>query len=225
MVESLIFEPTMMKLYYWQNLKSLYEKNSTLWGISKKDGGNDIYLRQGMDLSVQEYTIKFWRQAMMPIISLDDQSTMTKYTSSLHAQIQIKLSQFKVYDISIASYMVMIFRRMINDHGRWFDRTYTSSWRGFESIIDGYIKGFRLKSNPLSKGSRRTFHYKHPSEARSRWHDFRHRVQKNLISASLVKKLGLKMTSHLCPYLLGWLHDDVEAKINEQWKIQFTIIK
>lgn len=42
---------------------------------------------------------------------------------------------------------------------------------------------------------------------------------------SLVKKINLETTPHPCPYPLGWLHDNVETKIDEQCKIRFVITK
>lgn len=38
--------------------------------------------------------------------------------------------------------------------------------------------------------------------------------QKNLISASLVQKLGLETIPHPRPYPLGWIQKDVELKID-----------
>jgi hypothetical protein len=47
--------------------------------------------------------------------------------------------------------------------------------------------------------------------------------QKNLISASLVQKLGLETIPHLRPYPLGWIQKDVELKIDRQCKFHFAI--
>ncbi|XP_038973019.1 uncharacterized protein LOC120105044 [Phoenix dactylifera] len=47
--------------------------------------------------------------------------------------------------------------------------------------------------------------------------------QKNLISASLVQKLGLETTPHPRPYPLGWIQKDVELRINRQCKFRFAI--
>ncbi|GKF61638.1 glutamate-rich WD repeat-containing protein 1, partial [Tanacetum coccineum] len=39
--------------------------------------------------------------------------------------------------------------------------------------------------------------------------------QKNLITASLVRKLGLKTTPHPSPYSLGWIKNDMDKQVNE----------
>jgi hypothetical protein len=47
--------------------------------------------------------------------------------------------------------------------------------------------------------------------------------QKNLISASLVQKLGLETNPHPKPYPLGWIQKDVELKIDRQCRFRFAI--
>ncbi|GKE62507.1 hypothetical protein Tco_1512874 [Tanacetum coccineum] len=40
--------------------------------------------------------------------------------------------------------------------------------------------------------------------------------QKNLISASLVRKLGLPTTQHPSPYSLGWISNNMDTQVKEQ---------
>ncbi|GJR36292.1 uncharacterized protein Tco_1211976 [Tanacetum coccineum] len=47
--------------------------------------------------------------------------------------------------------------------------------------------------------------------------------QKNLISASLVQKLGLTTTPHPSPYSLGWIQKDMDTQVNQQCKFCFAI--
>ncbi|KAA8538962.1 hypothetical protein F0562_025654 [Nyssa sinensis] len=47
--------------------------------------------------------------------------------------------------------------------------------------------------------------------------------QKNLISTSLVQKLGLDTIPHPKPYPLGWIQKDMELKIDKQCTFQFAI--
>lgn len=49
------------------------------------------------------------------------------------------------------------------------------------------------------------------------------RSQTNLISTSLVQKLRLETTPHSKPYPLGWIHKDVEMRIDYQCTFKFTI--
>jgi hypothetical protein len=39
--------------------------------------------------------------------------------------------------------------------------------------------------------------------------------QKNLISAEVVKRQGLPMTTHLQPYTIGWLHQGRDLRVNQ----------
>ncbi|GKC74825.1 putative reverse transcriptase domain-containing protein [Tanacetum coccineum] len=42
--------------------------------------------------------------------------------------------------------------------------------------------------------------------------------QKNLISAGLVQRLGLKTTPHPRPYSLGWIQKDMDTHVNKQFE-------
>jgi hypothetical protein len=47
--------------------------------------------------------------------------------------------------------------------------------------------------------------------------------QVNLISETIVKKLGLKPTLHLKPYPLGWLCDNAKLNITKNCRVRFSI--
>ncbi|GJQ90219.1 reverse mRNAase [Tanacetum coccineum] len=47
--------------------------------------------------------------------------------------------------------------------------------------------------------------------------------QKNLISATLVQKLGLTTTPHPSLYSLGWIQKDMDTQVNQQCKFRFAI--
>lgn len=47
--------------------------------------------------------------------------------------------------------------------------------------------------------------------------------QENLISESLVKKLGLETKPHPKPYPLGWIHDKEKLNVSKQCKVKFVI--
>ena len=47
--------------------------------------------------------------------------------------------------------------------------------------------------------------------------------QENLISESLVKKLGLEVKPHPKPYPLGWIHDKVKLNVTKKCKVKFVI--
>ncbi|GJR99791.1 RNA-directed DNA polymerase, eukaryota, reverse transcriptase zinc-binding domain protein [Tanacetum coccineum] len=47
--------------------------------------------------------------------------------------------------------------------------------------------------------------------------------EKNLISSSLVERLGLETTLHPRPYSLGWIKKDIDTQVNRQCKFRFAI--
>lgn len=47
--------------------------------------------------------------------------------------------------------------------------------------------------------------------------------QENLISESLVKKLGLETKPHQKTYPLGWIHYKVKLNVTKQCKVKFVI--
>ena len=47
----------------------------------------------------------------------------------------------------------------------------------------------------------------------------------NIISKSLIKALQLEAEKHLYPYKVGWIKKGMKTKVNEIWKISFSIGK
>ena len=47
--------------------------------------------------------------------------------------------------------------------------------------------------------------------------------QKNLISAEVVKRLGLPTTSHPQPYTIGWLHQGRDLRVSQQCRLPYNI--
>eukprot|EP00253_Pinus_taeda_P025295 PITA_25295 len=47
--------------------------------------------------------------------------------------------------------------------------------------------------------------------------------QKNLISAEVMKWLGLPTTSHLQPYTIGWLHQGRDLRVSQQCRLPYNI--
>lgn len=47
--------------------------------------------------------------------------------------------------------------------------------------------------------------------------------QKNLISAEVVKQLGLLATPHPQPYSIGWLHEGKDLKVRQQCRLPYSI--
>jgi hypothetical protein len=41
-------------------------------------------------------------------------------------------------------------------------------------------------------------------------------IYKNLISAEVIKQLGLSITPHLQPYKIGWLHEERDLRVSQQ---------
>lgn len=47
--------------------------------------------------------------------------------------------------------------------------------------------------------------------------------QKNLVSAEVVKRLGLPTTPHPQPYSIGWLHEGRDLKVRQQCRLPYSI--
>ena len=47
--------------------------------------------------------------------------------------------------------------------------------------------------------------------------------QKNLISAEVMKRLGLPTTPHPQPYSIGWLHEGGDLKVRQQCRLPYDI--
>ena len=47
--------------------------------------------------------------------------------------------------------------------------------------------------------------------------------QKNLISAEVIKKLGLSTTPHPQPYNIGWLHQGRDLRVSQQCRLSYGI--
>jgi hypothetical protein len=47
--------------------------------------------------------------------------------------------------------------------------------------------------------------------------------QKNLISAEVVKQLGLSTTPHPQPYNIGWLHQGRDLRVSQQCRLSYSI--
>eukprot|EP00253_Pinus_taeda_P033443 PITA_33443 len=47
--------------------------------------------------------------------------------------------------------------------------------------------------------------------------------QKNLVSAEVVKQLGLPTTPHSQPYSIGWLHEGRDLKVRQQCRLPYSI--
>jgi hypothetical protein len=47
--------------------------------------------------------------------------------------------------------------------------------------------------------------------------------QVNLISETIVKKLGLTTKTHKKPYPLGWIHNDNQSQVNRKCVLKFSI--
>ena len=47
--------------------------------------------------------------------------------------------------------------------------------------------------------------------------------KKNLISAEVMKRLGLSTTSHPQPYTIGWLHQGRDLRVSQQCRLPYSI--
>ena len=47
--------------------------------------------------------------------------------------------------------------------------------------------------------------------------------QKNLISADVMKRLGLPTTAHPQPYTIGWLHQGRDLRVSQQCRLPYSV--
>lgn len=102
------------------------------------------------------------------------------------------------------------------------NRTSIDFTLGSKFIVDSYVEGYRLESDPHFKSSRRIV-YKIQVKQEIIDAIINTGSQINLISASLVQKLRLETTPHLKLYPLMWIHKDIEMKIDHQCTFKFVI--
>lgn len=101
----------MMKIYHRYN-SNAHRRKILPYGVSKKRYSDTICAKE----LVVERVYHEFQQAMMLNFFLNDQLTMIKYTSRLYAQIHIELSFINIYDILIASNIVIVIERKNYTH-------------------------------------------------------------------------------------------------------------
>ncbi|GKC40543.1 hypothetical protein Tco_1052927, partial [Tanacetum coccineum] len=168
-------------------------------------------LRQQRGQSVQEYTTEFRRLAVMLGISTTYEDIFTKSRR----------------------------RKMLESTSRTFSKKWVKNDRGRHAVattissdvvelvqVEEVDKSLTLMVKPT------------PGVAKEKEELFTLKIQvkqelieaivdtgseKNLISSSLVERLGLETTPHPRPYSLGWIKKDVDTQVNRQCKFRFAI--
>nr|GEU90950.1 hypothetical protein [Tanacetum cinerariifolium] len=148
-------------------------------------------LRQQRGQTVQEYTMDFRRLVVTLGISINNEEVFTKYVVGLPQQIQTETRLHTTKNISRVSSIAMAIELKNKSSTQKFDES--SKGEGFargQSKKDFKKMGVKqeLIEAIVDTGS-----------------------QKNLISASLVQKLGLTTTTHPSPYSLGWIQKDMDT--------------
>ncbi|GJR25019.1 hypothetical protein Tco_0973546 [Tanacetum coccineum] len=190
-------------------------------------------LRQQREESVQEYTTEFRRLAVMLGISITYEDVFTKYVAGLQRQIQNELRMYSFEDISSARRIAMAIEVNNKNGGLKIEedvKEHIVERDNKKKVILGQVeeldKSLTLMMKPTSKVTKEkeelfTLKIQVKQEVIEAIIDTR--SEKNLISYSLVERLGLETTPHPRPYSLGWIKKDIDTQVNRQCKFRFAI--
>ncbi|GKC58210.1 hypothetical protein Tco_1085808, partial [Tanacetum coccineum] len=204
-------KPSKVLLYVSKTKKPLMEIDPRRSVICLDRWSRWHNLRQQRGQSVQEYTTEFRRLAVMLGISTTYEDVFTKSRR----------------------------RKMLESTSRTFSKKWVKNDRGRHAVattissdvvelvqVEEVDKSLTLMVKPT------------PGVAKEKEELFTLKIQvkqelieaivdtgseKNLISSSLVERLGLETTPHPRPYSLGWIKKDVDTQVNRQCKFRFAI--
>ncbi|GKA42329.1 hypothetical protein Tco_0734989 [Tanacetum coccineum] len=183
----------------------------TLYGFTSTEKSRWHNLRQQRGQSVQEYTIEFQRLAVMLGISTTYEDVFTTYVAGLQRQIQNKLRMYSLEDISSASCHVE--EKCWKAHPELFPKKWAKNDRRRHTVAT------TISNEAIELGQAEEIQVK--QELTEAIVDTG--SEKNLISSSLVERLGLETTPHPHTYSLGWIKKDVDTQVNRQCKFRFAI--
>ncbi|GKA18729.1 hypothetical protein Tco_0698644 [Tanacetum coccineum] len=201
----------------------------TLYGFRSSDKHN-LRLQRGQ--TVQEYTTEFRRLAMTLGIAKYSVDIFTKYVVGLPLQIQNEMRLHMITNISNASSIAMAIEQKNKDGGRKFEEGLKGDGALTKENVGRDDKSLSLMAKTHMK-SLDTHVECNEKELFTMKIQVKHEVieviadtgsQKNLISASLVRKLGLKTTPHPSPYSLGWIKNDMDKQVNEQYEVICKVV-
>ncbi|GJX35632.1 hypothetical protein Tco_0247189 [Tanacetum coccineum] len=235
----------------WNEFKRLLRQEYYPMGYSQDRWSRWHNLRQQRGQSVQEYTTEFRRLAVMLGISTTYEDVFTKYVAGLQRQIQNELRMYSLEDISSASRIAMAIevknknggiktednvkeqalesdnkKKLTNDRGRHAVATTISNDVVELGQVEEVDKSLTLMVKPTSgvaKEKEELFTLKIQVKQELIEAIVDTGSEKNLISSSLVERLGLETTPHPRPYSLGWIKKDVDTQVNRQCKFRFAI--
>ncbi|KAA8546775.1 hypothetical protein F0562_003204 [Nyssa sinensis] len=185
-------------------------------------------LRQRHEQIVQEYTTKFWRLAVALGIALNNEEVYTKFVASLHRSIQGH-EKGKCWKLHLELFPE---KWKKDEKGKRTMTVTTTSDQIELGWVEEADKTLSLMAMPKETRS------SSPTTTNEKEELFNVRIQikqevigaivdtgsqKNLISTSLVQKLGLDTIPHPKPYPLGWIQKDMELKIDRQCTFWFAI--
>ncbi|GJT11122.1 hypothetical protein Tco_0858164 [Tanacetum coccineum] len=216
----------------WNEFKRLLRQEYYPMGYSQDRWSRWHNLRQQRGQSVQEYTTEFRRLAVMLGISTAYENVFTKYVAGLQRQIQNELRMYSLEDISSASRIAMAIEVKSKNGGTKIEEnvkeealekklTVTSNNSKLfcgKCQISGHVE-----EKWLTKEKEELFTLKIQVKQELTEAIVDTESEKNLISSSLVERLGLETTPHPRPYSLGWIKKDVDTQVNRQCKFRFAI--
>ncbi|GKD84554.1 hypothetical protein Tco_1355708 [Tanacetum coccineum] len=195
----------------WNEFKRLLRQEYYPMGYSQDRWSRWHNLRQQRGQSVQEYTMEFRRLAVMLGISTTYKDVFTKSRR----------------------------RKMLESTSRTFSKKWVKNDREVTTVatiisndvvqlgqVEEVGKSLTLMVKPTSgvaKEKEELFTLKIQVKQELIEAIVDTRSEKNLISSSLVERLGLETTPHPRPYSLGWIKKDVDTQVNRQCKFRFAI--
>ncbi|KAJ9542817.1 hypothetical protein OSB04_029323 [Centaurea solstitialis] len=224
----------------WKEFTHLIRHEYYPMGYSQERWSRWHNFRQQRGQSVQEYTTEFQRLAVTLGISTENEDVFTKYVAGLHQQIRNELRLHAVGDVSRH-----VKEKCWKVHPELFPKKWIKEDKGKRTTataipnnivelgqVGGVDKSLMLMARPRETPPIATSASEEKEELFTLKIQVKQEVieaivdtgsQKNLISASLVERLGLVTTPHPRPYSLGWIQKDVDMQINRQCKVRFAI--
>ncbi|KAA8521664.1 hypothetical protein F0562_012346 [Nyssa sinensis] len=200
----------------WKAFTQLLRQEFYPMGYSQDRWARWHNLRQRYEQTVQEYTTEFRRLAVAMGITLDNEEVYTKFVAGLYHSIQeLFPGKWKK-----------------DEKGKRTMTVTTTSDQIELGWVEEADKSFSLIAMPKETSS------SSPATIDEKEELFNVRIQikqevigaivdtgsqKNLISTSLVQKLGLDTIPHPKPYPLGWIQKDMELRIDRQCTFRFAI--
>eukprot|EP00253_Pinus_taeda_P029008 PITA_29008 len=208
-------------------------------------------LRQGRDQDVPEFTNLFILFTQSWVSRIRRQHLILKYRGCLHKYIQEEIQFLNIPSLG-AAYQYAVKNKGQSqggttqdnqpklqaknsaakprkDTGKWYEFHKSSTHNTRKQIIDAdpsaTIATAKIQRNEPEdpEEEERLFHSQMWVKGSPIQFIVDSGSQKNLISAEVVKRLGLLTTAHPQPYTIGWLHQGRDLRVSQQCRLPYNI--